>query len=209
MPARLAAGRMAKPSPLQDLLATPPPAGAPPGSNALGRVGNPACGDVVTLHVRLHGQRIEAAGYDSFGSPYQKAVAHVVANLATGLDVATANRLAKADVLAVVPDLPERHHHLAQLALDALRRALAREAEPPSPVAGTTSAADDAILETLADRPMTTGEVAVACRSRGLVCASPLRALSRLRTQGLVAGEMAPDGTWRWWRAAPSQAGGA
>jgi len=86
--------------------------------------GNPACGDVLELRLRVEGGVVREAGFECLGSPYQQAVASVLCDVVAGLTVHAARGLGAEDVLQRIPDLPARHRHLARIGVDALRAAL-------------------------------------------------------------------------------------
>lgn len=110
---------------LDDRVARPLHKGTVPGANRGAEVGNPACGDVLVMHVRLAGDCVEAAGFECLGSPFQQAVASILCEEVTGMQVSAARSMREQELLDLMPDLPARHRHLVRLSLDALRSALA------------------------------------------------------------------------------------
>ncbi len=173
--------------------------------SAVGAVGNPACGDVVTLYLRIDDGAITEASFESIGSKYQLATASVLCDCVVGnrLDAA---RLRTPDcVLEKLPDLPRRNRYLAHLAIDALRRALDRyERGSETQTDDLAVLADDDgerfVVTLLAARPMGTLEVEAMVAADGFrLPGGAARFLSRLRRQGLIESAMSEDHrSWRW-----------
>ena len=191
---------------LQERLRDPVHLGAVEAATHVGAVGNPACGDVVTLHLRVRDGRIEAAGFESIGSAYQLATASVLCDCVLGQTVEEALARSPSCVLKRLPDLPERYRYLARLGIEALHRALiepdgdAPAAEETLREAGSEEAAA-LVLGLLADgRAWSTREVEAMARADGLrLPGSALRFLSTMRREGRVEGRMSVrHRTWLW-----------
>ena len=93
-------------------------------ADGVGAVGNPACGDVVTVYVRLHGDVVEEARFESMGSPFQLATASVLCDVACGRTIAEVLSMGSRPVIDRLDGLPRAKYHLARLALDALQLAV-------------------------------------------------------------------------------------
>lgn len=101
---------------------------------------NPVCGDELTLGLRLAGDRIEALGFRARGCSGSIAAASVLCELAQGQTLSEAAKLDRATVDAALGGLPQLKRHGADLAVDALRRALAAaSAASPHPPAATAA----------------------------------------------------------------------
>ena len=92
------------------------------------RVGveNPACGDLLELAVRAVDKRIEEIRFRAKGCVPAMACASAVTELAKGRSIEEARAITREDVVRAVGGLPPASGHAAQLAVDALRTALAR-----------------------------------------------------------------------------------
>ena len=181
-----------------------------PAATAVGAVGNPACGDVVTLYLDIREERIHDASFESMGSAYQLATASVMCDCVIGQTVAEARRRTPRCVLGKLPDLPERHRYLARLAVEALNRALdvhERQGEGHEDVRSTVRALDEdaalAFVHALLDngRRWSTREIDAMARAEGIsLPGSTLRCLTRLRRTGAIAGDLdLPRRLWMWW----------
>ncbi len=190
---------------LQERIDEPLHLGPMASPSAVGAVGNPACGDVVTLYLRIDDGHIQSASFESIGSKYQLATASVLCDCVVGNDLATARARTPHCVLEKLPDLPARNRYLAHLAIDALRRALDRfERGSVQAHDGLEelAAADATRLVThlLSARPMGTLEVEAMAEADGFrLPGGAARFLSGLRRQGLIQSAMSDDHrSWRW-----------
>lgn len=191
---------------LDERMSTPTHVGAMDSPSAVGAVGNPACGDVVTLYLRIDDGRIVDASFESIGSRYQLATASVLCDCVIGQDLDGARRRTSRCVLDKLPDLPQRNRYLARLAIDALQRALDRhERGEPAVADEALEALDDErathfVATVLRARPMATMELEAMAEAEGYrLPGGTARFLSQLRGEGLVRSEMSDDHrAWRW-----------
>ncbi len=196
---------------LEQRLRNPPHLGSLEDATAVGAVGNPACGDVVTLYLRIADGRIEKATFESMGSAYQLATASVLCDCVEGLSVSDARDLGSGCVESQLPDLPQKVRYLSRLAIEALGRAL--DAHERGDAGDDESARDRLrvlgreeaqafVLELLGNgRQWTTRELDAMAHAEGVQCPdSTVRFLSRLRRQGLIEGRMSVrHKSWLWW----------
>jgi len=187
---------------------TPLHQGAIPHADAVGAVGNPACGDVVTLYLGIDDGVVRRAGFESVGSVYQLATASVLCDCVLGGDLRQARERTPDCVLEKLPDLPARHRYLARLAVEALGRALdqyERGGSPPE-AGGESLDADAArrlVVSLLGDgRRWSTREVEARVQAEGYrLPEAPVRFLSRLRREGAIEAAMDVEHrAWQWWR---------
>ncbi len=195
---------------LEQRLRDPPHLGPLADATAVGAVGNPACGDVVTLHLRIEGDRILAAGFESMGSAYQLATASVLCDCVEGLTVAEARELGPSCVETRLPDLPQKVRYLSRLAVEALARALdahqrgddASDQARDAVRALGKEEAEAFIVGLLGNgRQWTTREIDAMALAQGVQCPdSTVRFLSRLRRRGRIEGQMSVQHkSWLWW----------
>jgi tRNA-uridine 2-sulfurtransferase len=98
---------------------------APAGSYS-GAAGGAPCGDLVRVSIALDGGRIAAASFDAEGCSTANAAGAAVAELVDGVAVLDAARVAPEDVAEALGGLSPQGRHAAELAADALHRALTR-----------------------------------------------------------------------------------
>ena len=94
------------------------------GSPHSGAAGGAACGDLIRLSVELAGERVARAGFDARGCGAALAAGSAVVSLVEGARLVDATRVTPADVAAELGGLIPGKLHAAELAADALHRAL-------------------------------------------------------------------------------------
>lgn len=119
----------------------PAPAGA-----FTGAAGGAACGDLSRISLVLEEGRIGGVSFDAEGCGATRAATAAVAEMVEGEAVVEAARIGAAEVEAAIGGLTPAKRHAAQLAADALHRALAAAAasserlapdEPAKPASGS------------------------------------------------------------------------
>ncbi|HEY7213702.1 MAG TPA: tRNA 2-thiouridine(34) synthase MnmA [Thermoanaerobaculia bacterium] len=102
--------------------------GPPPDGAFTGAAGGAACGDLSRLSLVIEGGRIAAVSFDAEGCGATRAATAAVAEMADGEPVVEAARIGAGEVEEAVGGLTPAKRHAAQLAADALHRALASAA---------------------------------------------------------------------------------
>jgi nitrogen fixation NifU-like protein len=88
------------------------------------QVENPACGDVMTLMLRVQDGVIQTARYLVRGCVASIACGSALAEALSGKSVAQAAQLRREDIVETVGGLPAESTHASYLAVDALKLAL-------------------------------------------------------------------------------------
>ncbi len=86
--------------------------------------GTAACGDVVTFSLAVDGDRVGGAGFDAAGCGATTAAASAAVELVDGAHVLNAARIGADEIMAALGGLSLGKRHAADLAADALARAL-------------------------------------------------------------------------------------
>ncbi len=94
-------------------------------ANAVGRAGNPACGDVMELSLRIRDGRIAEARFRTSGCGAAIASSSMTTMLLTGRTLEEAGALTNEHVASALGGLPPGKLHCSVLAEDAVRAALA------------------------------------------------------------------------------------
>ena len=118
---------------LEEHLAAPRGQGALTGAAHSGAAGGAACGDLVRVGVRLEGERVAEAGFEASGCAAARAAGSAVVELVEGRPLLEVARLTPDAVASELGGLLPASRHAAELAADALHRALgaaAREGVP-------------------------------------------------------------------------------
>jgi tRNA-specific 2-thiouridylase len=112
-----------------DHLNAPSGKGALAGSPHTGAAGGAACGDVVRISLRIEGDRVAEVGFDAEGCGAVTAASSAVVELVEAGTVLEAARIGPGDVAQSLGGLTPSKRHAAELAVDALHRALGRAAK--------------------------------------------------------------------------------
>jgi nitrogen fixation NifU-like protein len=110
---------------VRDHFQNPRNAGDMPDADAVGYETNPVCGDMMRLMLRIDGQRIVEARFQTSGCPAAIATSSVCTEMIAGLDLTQAERLSKEDFAQALGGLPPGKLHCSVLAADALHAAIA------------------------------------------------------------------------------------
>ena len=111
-------------SALHDHLVFPRGLGALARCPHTGAAGGAACGDLIRVSVQVEGDRVAAAGFQAKGCAAARAAGSAVVELVEGKGVLDAAALTPAAVAAELGGLSPAASHAAELAADALHRAL-------------------------------------------------------------------------------------
>ena len=95
----------------------------PPGAHD-GSAGGAACGDLIRISLRVDGNRVAAAGFDASGCGAITAAGSAAVTLVEDAHVLDAARVGAQQIAAELGGLSPGKFHAADLAADALHRAL-------------------------------------------------------------------------------------
>lgn len=108
-----------------DRFQNPKNAGAVSGANAVGEAGNPACGDIVKMSLKISENGIiENAKFKTFGCSASIASSDIACDLIKGKSIDDALKISSADIVKVMGDLPAHKMHSAILAEEVIRVAI-------------------------------------------------------------------------------------
>ncbi|MBE0418170.1 MAG: iron-sulfur cluster assembly scaffold protein [Coriobacteriia bacterium] len=91
---------------------------------AIGRVGNPVCGDLMEMYVRVVDDRIDGIKFQTFGCGSAVATSSMITELVMGKTLDEAMEVTRADVADSLDGLPPIKMHCSNLAADALHDAI-------------------------------------------------------------------------------------
>jgi nitrogen fixation NifU-like protein len=89
-----------------------------------GRVTNPACGDIMSLHIRVEGNKICEAKFKTYGCPAAIASGSVATEMLIGKTLEEALRISHKDVDKALGGLEPATVHGSILAEDAIQTAI-------------------------------------------------------------------------------------
>ena len=91
---------------------------------AVGRVGNPVCGDIMEMYLRVKDERIEDIKFQTFGCGSAVATSSMTTELVRGMTLDEALEVTRKDVADALDGLPPIKMHCSNLAADALHDAI-------------------------------------------------------------------------------------
>jgi nitrogen fixation NifU-like protein len=91
---------------------------------AVGRVGNPTCGDLMEMFVRIDDDRIEDIKFRTFGCGSAIATSSMITEMVKGKTIEEAKRITRQDVADELDGLPAIKMHCSNLASRALHEAI-------------------------------------------------------------------------------------
>lgn len=91
---------------------------------AVGKVGNPTCGDIMEVYIRIDGEKITDAKFRTFGCGSAIATTSMTTEMVVGMTLDEAMRLTRGDVAEELDGLPPIKMHCSNLAADALHEAI-------------------------------------------------------------------------------------
>ena len=89
-----------------------------------GKVGNPVCGDLMEIFIKIKDDIIEDIKFKTFGCGSAIATSSMVTELAKGKNIDEALKITRNDVADELDGLPPQKMHCSNLAADALQEAI-------------------------------------------------------------------------------------
>jgi len=95
-----------------------------PHADGVGTVGNPVCGDLMTIYIKVNNNRIEDIKFKTFGCGAAIATSSMITELAKGKTLEEAMKISRGDVADSLGGLPPIKMHCSNLAADGLHAAI-------------------------------------------------------------------------------------
>ena len=95
-----------------------------PDADGVGSVGNPTCGDLMTMYIKVKENRIEDVKFKTYGCGAAIATSSMTTELAKGKTIDEAMKITRASVADSLGGLPPVKMHCSNLAADALHAAI-------------------------------------------------------------------------------------
>jgi nitrogen fixation NifU-like protein len=92
--------------------------------DGVGKVGNPVCGDVMEIQIKVENNKIKNIKFKTFGCASAIATSSMITQLAKGKTLEEARKITKADVAKELEGLPKLKMHCSNLAEEALNAAI-------------------------------------------------------------------------------------
>jgi nitrogen fixation NifU-like protein len=109
---------------VMDYFRNPRNMGEIPDADGVGTVGNPVCGDLMTIYIKVKDNRISDIKFKTFGCGAAIATSSMVTELAKGKTLEEALKITRGNVADALEGLPPIKMHCSNLASDALHAAI-------------------------------------------------------------------------------------
>lgn len=93
-------------------------------ADGVGEVGNPLCGDMMTIYLKIGDEQIKDIKFQTFGCGAAIAVSSMLTEMAKGKRLEDAKRISNKDVAKALEGLPNNKLHCSNLGADALQMAI-------------------------------------------------------------------------------------
>lgn len=93
-------------------------------ADGVGEIGNPVCGDIMKLYIKVKDDRIIDAKFKTFGCGAAIATSSMVTELVKGKTLEEAEKISRNTVAEALDGLPPIKMHCSNLAADALHKAI-------------------------------------------------------------------------------------
>jgi nitrogen fixation NifU-like protein len=93
-------------------------------ADGVGTVGNPTCGDVMTIYIKVKDDKIQDIKFKTYGCTAAIASTSIATEIVKGKTLDEAMKLTRDDVANELGGLPAIKMHCSNLAADALREAI-------------------------------------------------------------------------------------
>jgi len=109
---------------VMDHFRNPRNVGEIPDADGVGTVGNPVCGDMMTIYIKVKDNRLADIKFKTFGCGAAIATSSMITELARGMTLDEALKVTRQDVAVALDGLPPIKMHCSNLAADALHVAI-------------------------------------------------------------------------------------
>ena len=109
---------------VMDHFKNPRNVGEIPDADGVGTVGNPVCGDLMTIYIKVKDNRLVDIKFKTFGCGSAIATSSMITELAKGKTLEEGLKISRANVADELGGLPAIKMHCSNLAADALHAAI-------------------------------------------------------------------------------------
>ena len=98
-------------------------------ADAIGEVGNPVCGDMMYIYIKVQDDKIKNISFQTFGCGAAIATSSMITEMAKNKTLDEAMKITRQDVADALGGLPQQKLHCSNLAADALHDAVKKYRE--------------------------------------------------------------------------------
>jgi nitrogen fixation protein NifU and related proteins len=95
-----------------------------PDADGIGKVGNPVCGDVMFIYIKVKDNIITDIKFKTLGCGAAIATSSMITEMARGKTLEEAMKISRGDVAEALDGLPPQKMHCSNLAADGLKAAI-------------------------------------------------------------------------------------
>ncbi len=92
--------------------------------DGVGEVGNPACGDILKIYIKVEDNKIKDISFETLGCAVAIAVSSMITQMVKGKTIKKALKITKQDIIKELGGLPAFKNHCSNLAAQALKKAI-------------------------------------------------------------------------------------
>jgi nitrogen fixation protein NifU and related proteins len=93
-------------------------------ADGVGEIGNPLCGDMMSIYLKIADEQIKDIKFQTFGCGAAIAVSSMITEIAKGKTLEEAKKITNKDVAKALDGLPKNKLHCSNLGADALHAAI-------------------------------------------------------------------------------------
>jgi nitrogen fixation NifU-like protein len=93
-------------------------------ADGIGEIGNPVCGDIMKLYIKVKDNRIADVKFKTFGCGAAIATSSMITELVKNKTLEEAEKISRKTVADALDGLPPNKMHCSNLAADALHKAI-------------------------------------------------------------------------------------
>lgn len=93
-------------------------------ADGIGEVGNPVCGDIMKIYIKIKNNKISDIKFETLGCPAAIATTSVLTTMAKGKSLEAARKITRNDIANKLGGLPPVKMHCSNLAIEALQAAI-------------------------------------------------------------------------------------
>ena len=109
---------------VMDHFSNPRNVGAIEDADGIGEVGNPTCGDMMTIYIKVEDNILTDVKFKTFGCGAAIATSSMITEIAVGKTIEEALEITRNDVAEELGGLPQVKMHCSNLAADGLHAAI-------------------------------------------------------------------------------------
>ncbi len=109
---------------VMDHFKTPRNVGEMKDADGMGEVGNPVCGDMMNIYIKVEDDHIKDISFLTFGCGAAIAVSSMLTDIAKGKTIEEAKKITNKSVAEALEGLPKNKLHCSNLGADALQLAI-------------------------------------------------------------------------------------